>query len=142
MDVQIRTVILTHKCQCCPHIETSQLICTANQLTGFYMRATLALNGLNIHWYNAWFSWFYFTTCFKNDPATLNFNDLYKIWWKLFFIKFAWVLKRRRKYALENMQHHIESINFGLFLNLNISRIPHLGESTFWIYTYNFNDDI
>ena len=36
------------KCQCCPHIETSQLICTANQLTGFYMRATLALNGLNL----------------------------------------------------------------------------------------------
>ena len=34
-------------CQCCPHIETSQLICTANQLTGFYMGATLALNGLN-----------------------------------------------------------------------------------------------
>ena len=35
------------KCQCCSHIETSQLICTANQLTGFYMRATLAFNGLN-----------------------------------------------------------------------------------------------
>ena len=34
------------KCQCCPHIETSQLICTANQLTGFYIRATMALNGL------------------------------------------------------------------------------------------------
>ena len=33
------------KCQCCPHMETSQLICCANQLTGFYMRATLALNG-------------------------------------------------------------------------------------------------
>ena len=30
------------KYQCCPHIETSQ----ANQLTGFYMRATMALNGL------------------------------------------------------------------------------------------------
>ena len=29
------------KCQCCPHIE-------ANQLTGFYMRATLACNGLNL----------------------------------------------------------------------------------------------
>ena len=28
------------------HIETSQLICRANQLTGFYMRATSALNGL------------------------------------------------------------------------------------------------
>ena len=34
------------KCQCWPHIETSQLICTANQLTGFYMRATLAFNEL------------------------------------------------------------------------------------------------
>ena len=33
------------KCQCCPHIETSQLVC-ANQLTGIYMRATLALHGL------------------------------------------------------------------------------------------------
>ena len=28
-------------------METSQLICTTNQLTGFYMRITLALNGLN-----------------------------------------------------------------------------------------------
>ena len=27
-------------------METSQLICCANQLTGFYMRATLALNEL------------------------------------------------------------------------------------------------
>ena len=34
------------KCQCCPDIETSQLICCANQLTGFYMRAKLAFNGL------------------------------------------------------------------------------------------------
>ena len=29
-----------------PYLETSQLICTANQLTGFYLRATVALNGL------------------------------------------------------------------------------------------------
>ena len=28
------------------HIETSQLICYANHLTGFYIRAALALNGL------------------------------------------------------------------------------------------------
>ena len=34
------------KCQCCPHIETSQLICCAHQLTGFYMRETLTFNGL------------------------------------------------------------------------------------------------
>ena len=27
------------------HIETSQLICCANQLTGFYMRVTLAFDG-------------------------------------------------------------------------------------------------
>ena len=29
-------------------IETSQLICTAKELTGFYMRATLAFSGLTI----------------------------------------------------------------------------------------------
>ena len=31
------------KCQCCPHLEASQLICCSNQ---FYMRATLAFNKL------------------------------------------------------------------------------------------------
>ena len=34
------------KCQCCPHIETSQLICYANQLTGLYMTTTLVFNEL------------------------------------------------------------------------------------------------
>ena len=29
------------------HIETSQLICRANQLTGFYMMPTLTFNELN-----------------------------------------------------------------------------------------------
>ena len=32
-------------CQGCPLIKTSQLICTVNQWTGFYMTATLAVNG-------------------------------------------------------------------------------------------------
>ena len=32
--------------QSCHHIETSQLICKANQLTGFYMMATYAFNEL------------------------------------------------------------------------------------------------
>ena len=41
-------VIQPIKCQCCPHIETRQLICTANQLTGFYMWVTQALNGLKL----------------------------------------------------------------------------------------------
>ena len=31
---------------CCPQVETIQLICCANQLTGFYMGATLVFNGL------------------------------------------------------------------------------------------------
>ena len=31
------------QCQCSHHIETSQLICRANQLTGFYMMETLAV---------------------------------------------------------------------------------------------------
>ena len=34
------------KRQSCHHIETSQLICFANQLTRFYMMATLAFNEL------------------------------------------------------------------------------------------------
>ena len=40
------------KRQSCHHIETSQLICTANQLTGVYMMATVAFTELkdNPHW--------------------------------------------------------------------------------------------
>ena len=34
------------KSQSCHHIESSQLICRANQLTGFYMMVTLAFNEL------------------------------------------------------------------------------------------------
>ena len=34
------------KRQSCHHTETSQLICSANQFTGFYMMATLAFNEL------------------------------------------------------------------------------------------------
>ena len=34
------------KRQSCHHIETRQLICSANQLTDFYLMATLAFNEL------------------------------------------------------------------------------------------------
>ena len=34
------------KHQSCHHIETNQLICRANALTGFYMMATFAFNEL------------------------------------------------------------------------------------------------
>ena len=43
--------LLKIKCHCSPHIKTSPLICCANQLTDFYMRATQGLNGL-IFWYS------------------------------------------------------------------------------------------
>ena len=36
------------KCKCCPHTETSQLIYSVNQLTGFYLKVTLAFNGLKM----------------------------------------------------------------------------------------------
>ena len=32
--------------QCFHHVETSQLICSANQVTGFYMMGTLSVKGL------------------------------------------------------------------------------------------------
>ena len=38
------------------HIETSQLICSANQLTGFYMMGTLAFNELRAA-HTAGFEW-------------------------------------------------------------------------------------
>ena len=36
--------------QCPTHIETSQLICRANQLIVFYMRGRLVVKGLMIRW--------------------------------------------------------------------------------------------
>ena len=40
------TVIKAFNDQYSHHIETSQLICKANQLTGFYMMGTLVVKGL------------------------------------------------------------------------------------------------
>ena len=48
-NVKIRpfdTTVNPLKRQSCHHIENSQLICRTNQLTGFYMMATLAFNKL------------------------------------------------------------------------------------------------
>ena len=57
------------KCQCCSHIETSQLICTVNQLTGFYMRATLALDGLKK---------VYFFISLRRFPSTIKYFAKFK----------------------------------------------------------------
>ena len=78
--------------ECCPHIETSQLICTTNQLTGFYMRATLAPNGLKAYFKNISATTLFLRVmrlnkyggiliikcvCFPGSPP--NFRDSY--WW-------------------------------------------------------------
>ena len=69
------------KCQCWPHIETSQLIWTANQLTGFYMRAPLAFNGLTVHKlseHGFWQNWVNF--CDKMDlpiRMTIIYNKIH-----------------------------------------------------------------
>ena len=60
--------------QSCHHIETSQLICLANQLIGFYTMATLAFNELMLvtiplQWSidNAWSDFFCKYTYFRID---------------------------------------------------------------------------
>ena len=45
--VFIKTKMFNPLSECCTHVETSPLTCTANQLTGFYTRERLALNGLS-----------------------------------------------------------------------------------------------
>ena len=54
---------------CCPHIETSQLVCTANQLTGFYMRET----GLQLY--------------YKEIPTQVLFCEFCKVFKKHLFCK-------------------------------------------------------
>ena len=37
--------------QCPSYIETSQLICSVNQMTGFYMRGALVIKGLKVYYF-------------------------------------------------------------------------------------------
>ena len=46
MNELIKILILSIEDQSCHHVETSQLICFANQLTGFYMMGTLIVKRL------------------------------------------------------------------------------------------------
>ena len=46
LSCSVTNCLNAFKFQCCHHIESSQLIWCANQLTGFYTRATLEFNGL------------------------------------------------------------------------------------------------
>ena len=56
---------------CCSHIETSQLICCPNQLIGFYVKATLALNGLKKTSANIYPTFF----ISKNNPQWLPYDE-------------------------------------------------------------------
>ena len=61
------------KCQCCPHIETSQLICCANKLTGFYMGATMVFNWLTIEsGWNSYIEIFYYGSDFFWEHFLMN----------------------------------------------------------------------
>ena len=71
----------------CHHIETDQLICFANQLTGFYMIATLAFNELVhfmplVSFYNPWKhqkTKGYFSPCFTNPNNVIFLTSLSSI---------------------------------------------------------------
>ena len=67
------------KCQNYPHIETSQLVCTVNQLSGFYMRVTLAFNKLKCNCYNIPFKLTHFMSLtFFDSPWKLCFQGASK----------------------------------------------------------------
>ena len=78
------------KRQSCHHMETSQLICSANQLTDFYMMATLKLNELRSlfsptpftswfkageKWFVGWLSGAYLEPCQTFHDETLCENN-------------------------------------------------------------------
>ena len=44
-------VILTFSCYVLPHIETSKLICIANQYTGLYMRGNISMKKVKKCWF-------------------------------------------------------------------------------------------
>ena len=56
--------------KCSRHTETSQLICSVNQLTGFYMRATLIVNGLKT----------------SNKKHSNNIHNMLKVNQQIFFV--------------------------------------------------------
>ena len=48
LQISLLILIKPIKCLCCPHIDFALiLICKANQLTGLYLTATIAFNGLS-----------------------------------------------------------------------------------------------
>ena len=68
------------KCQqCCPHMETSQIICTAGRLTGFCVGATLAVNGIIIEWHSSKLSRTSFSIAWKKYLSNRFNQTLYPL---------------------------------------------------------------
>ena len=62
------------------YIEISQLMCTANQLTGFYIEPTLAINGLISHRkIKSHFTFLSITCVFKKVMFQLELRNIMKI---------------------------------------------------------------
>ena len=96
-----KQAVLTHSVQVFPHIETSQLICCANQLTGFYMRATLALNGFK----QLAFGWQIDKQLSALKPLSLSNNKNYRLK-EIKFFHF-----NKRKIAAKPTIHHYSAVS-------------------------------
>ena len=116
------------KWQCCPHLETSQLICCANQLTGFYVRVTMEFNGLKeLPWIKK---------KKKNNKilhakfiCAISFNNAHRE--KLCLTQFSTRIYWNRSLAASDLFHmFIQSIKFHTF-NCNI-----LKNNDVWIRWY------
>ena len=76
----------------CHHIETSQLICSVNQLTGFYTMATLAFNELTdmlLTHTNHKHRKSQYPLC-KSKYNTINISACFWTCWKFGFKTWAW----------------------------------------------------
>ena len=97
------------KLQSCHHIETIQLIFRANQLTGFYMMATLAFNELSNFLQCFEVLKFYHWKRFSNN--IVNKADTFFIPWKYNIIPCLYFEKCLRK----EIEISVET-NFGSFV--------------------------
>ena len=104
-------------CQCCPHIETSQLLCSANQLTGFYRKATLAIIGLILQKIIALHICIFQSLNLQGEGASLNIRNSVKSSACMIF-RNVWSLKKKKK---KNCQHH-HLLRVGDFMYL-LSRV-------------------
>ena len=78
------------KRQSCHHMETSQFICSADQLTGFYMIVTLTFNELRTYLPSCENSLQHLVITAKTININFSFRNVYPRYqkWKLFLLFF------------------------------------------------------